>query len=158
MYSTIALGILFGFFQQGLGLKNQNIVIKTEIVRNITVEWNSLSNASTGAVLNNSHQNQFSKEFRASNKTADSTITMSPLYKKPSTNLTNIFSSITDYPIKPSLRFFGKCHKSFKFCQRACRNAYRETCKEFECERRFRNTMKEQCDIACDKQLENAPA
>lgn len=131
--------------------------MKTETVKNITVEWNSISNGVIDAVYNNDRTNQSSEEqeFPDSDKTFDSAITISPLHLTPSRNLRNIFNKITEYPIKPNLRYLGKCHKSFKFCQKACRLAYRETCKELQCKRKFRKEMKQQCDISCDKVLED---
>lgn len=156
MYSTIALGLLFGIFHQVFSSGREIIVVKTEIVKNITVEWNSILNEPTSAVLDTS-QTSVKQEFRASNKTTNCTNATSPLYRTSGRNLTNIANKLTIYPFKPALRFLGKCHRTFKFCQRACRDAYRETCKDFECEDDFRKKMKIQCDISCDKELENAP-
>lgn len=160
MYSTIALGILFGIFHQGSST-NEYIVRKSETVRNISVAWNWIHNGTIGAVITNSHIEQPSEEqvFRSSNKTTNSysTKAISPLYQASNTNLTNFDDLITSSPIKSALRFFGKCNKSFKFCQKACRHAYKETCKDFECEDGFKVKMKENCDTSCDKALENAP-
>lgn len=153
MYSIIALG-LFGIFNQGFSLRSVNIIIKTETVSNTTIELNPIFNGATGAVHNNKVPIQSSeKQFRASNKST----ALLPFYLIPSTNLTNIFSKITDYPNKLALRLLGKCHKGFKFCLKACINAYRETCKNFECEKNFRRQIKKQCGVSCDKQLESAP-
>lgn len=159
MYSILTLGMLFVFFHQGSSTK-EYIVIKTETIKNISVEWNSISNQTTGAILNNSHvikQLSEEQEFRSSNKTTNSANATLPLNQTSSTNSTNVTDRIITYPVKSSLRFFGKCHKSFKFCQRACRTAYRETCKDFECERNFRDKIKQECDVACDKELEHTP-
>lgn len=124
-----------------------------ETVKNTTIEWNPITNKATSAVHDNHTSQPSEEQFRASNK---STVFL-PLYVTPDTNLTNIFNKITDYPNKPGLRYKGICHSTFKFCQRACRDAYRETCKDFECEKNFRTEMKKQCDVCCNKELDDAP-
>lgn len=126
-----------------------------ETVKNTTIESNPITNKATSAFHVNNHTSQPSEDkFRAYNKST----AFLPLYVTPNTNFTNFFlNEVTDYPHKPGLRYRGICHSTFKFCQRACRDAYRETCKDFECEKNFRTEMKKQCDVFCDKELDDAP-
>lgn len=158
MSSTIALGVLFVIFHQGLSSNIENIIIRKETIKNITVDWNLTPNGAISTILNNSRQNPSNdeQELRALGKNSNDANLMSLFSIIPGMNLTITGNKITKYPVKQNLRFLGKCDRGYKYCRMACRDAYRETCKDFECEKNFRVQIKKQCDVSCDKALEDA--